>query len=211
MPLRMLAIWPSPTIAQNYRERKPGAAIWTSPSNLPRTPRLRLHTALEGSYRFEPAVNDTKGVFKMKDRGRCNWNRIRVGIVLSLFTLIVAGCGQRMGDITGTVSYKGKALPSGQVTFFGADKQVVGGSSIVEGKYKVLKVPPGAVKITVRTPPPPPPAGQTPKQNAPQQREEGMPPPLESIAIPPKYSSPDQSGLTYEVKPGSQTHPIDLN
>jgi hypothetical protein len=144
----------------------------------------------------------------MKNRGGYNLNRIRVSIVLSLFALIVAGCGQRMGEVTGTVTYNGKALPSGQVTFFGADKQVVGGSSIIEGKYKVLKVPPGTVKITVRTPPPPPPASQTAKQDAPPPEKR---PPLESIAIPPKYGNPDQSGLTYEVKPGSQEHPIDLN
>jgi hypothetical protein len=28
--------------------------------------------------------------------------------------------------------------------------------------------------------------------------------------VPPKYSTAEQSGLTYEVKPGSQTHNIDL-
>lgn len=143
----------------------------------------------------------------MTDRRICTRNRVRVGVVLSVFALIVAGCGKRMGEVAGTVSYQGKALPSGQVTFFSADKQVVGGASITEGKYKVPQVPPGSVKITVTTPPP---INQMANRNAPP-RPEGMPPPLESIAIPPKYGNPDQSGLTYEVKPGSQEHPIDLN
>jgi hypothetical protein len=156
-------------------------------------------------YRFESVTSDTKGVFGMTDRWICNRNRVRVGVVLSVFALVVAGCGKRMGEVTGTVTYQGKALPSGQVTFFGADKQVIGGSSITEGKYKVPQVPPGPVKITVTTTPPPSPM----VKNAP--RPEGMPPPLDSIAIPPKYGNPEQSGLTYEVKPGSQEHPIDLN
>lgn len=156
----------------------------------------------------------------MKGRRICNWNRIRVSMLLSLLALIFAGCGQRMGEVSGSVSYKGKALPSGQVMFFGADKQLIASSSIVEGKYKILKVPPGPVKIGVTTPPPPPPGNREAKQNAPNrqadqnappQGRKGMPPPLESIAIPPKYGNPEQSGLTYEVKPGSQEHPIELN
>jgi hypothetical protein len=127
-------------------------------------------------------------------------------LMLSLFALVVAGCGKRMGEVSGTVKYRGQVLPSGNVTFFGADKQIVGSSSITDGKYKVPQVPPGEVKITVTTPP----AANQMANRAPAPPKD-MPPPIASIGIPQQYGNPEQSGLNYNVKPGSQEHPIDLN
>lgn len=142
----------------------------------------------------------------MQNQGVHGKSRFGVGLALTVLVVAGCGCGGRKGEVSGTVSYRGQPLPVGTVTFFGKDNQNVGSSAISEGKYKVSQVPPGSVKITVATPPPP---GRT-AGNAPPPPKD-MPAPIASIAIPPKYSSPDQSGLTYEVKSGSQAHPIDLN
>jgi hypothetical protein len=131
---------------------------------------------------------------------------LSMGVALALCALIVAGCGKRVAQVSGTVKYQGKELPSGNVTFFDDKNQVLGSSSITDGKYKIPQVPPGPVKITVTTTPP-----VNQMANRAPAAPKDMPPPLASIAIPPKYGNPEQSGLTYDVKSGSQEHPIDLN
>src|SRR5690348_5763213 len=79
---------------------------------------------------------------------------------------IVAGCGNRQGEVSGTVSYGGKPLQNGTVSFFDQNNNVVGTSSIADGKNTIRKVPPGAVKITVAadaaSPPIPPGAKDMP-------------------------------------------------
>jgi hypothetical protein len=126
-------------------------------------------------------------------------------MTMAFVLVVVAGCGGRQGEVSGTVTYGGKSLPSGTVTFLGKDKQVVGSSSITDGTYKIRQVPPGPVTITVSTPPS---LGRGARGAALARKD--MPAPLESIPIPPKYGNAEQSGLTYEVKPGAQDHPIDL-
>ncbi len=122
--------------------------------------------------------------------------------------LFAAGCGKSTGEVSGTVSYQGKLLPSGTVTFFNQDNQIVGASSINAGKYTIRKVPAGPVKITVITLPASEKGTVEKSKVAPPPK--GMPVPPESIAIPSKYGNPEQSGLTYEVRSGPQDYSIEL-
>jgi hypothetical protein len=151
---------------------------------------------------------------------------------LGLVLLFGMGCGSR-GEVSGTVTYKGKLLSVGTITFLDDNKQVVGSAPITEGKYALSKVPAGPVKIVVTTPR----AnlkGWTPREKkslpkSKQLKEEGKPPPtdsegtkdqspdahgkgdgVDSASLPEKYGNPDESGLTYTVKPGSQEHNIEL-
>lgn len=134
-------------------------------------------------------------------------NFVRFGTAATMVLLLfVAGCGKRTGDVTGTVSYRGEPLPSGNVTFFDKSNQVVGNSAITAGKYRIRNLPAGTVTITVTSAPPP------------NKVKKGMPPPDKDAAaadgnatIPSMYGSPEKSGLTYQVKPGPQKHPIELN
>ncbi len=126
--------------------------------------------------------------------------------LLALTVWIVAGCGGGKSEVTGTVSYRGKPLQSGIVSFFDKEDHIVGTSSIEEGKYTIQQVPPGAVKITVTTVPVFRPTADGAKPSG-----DNKAAPVEDIDLPPKYGQPDQSGLTYEVKPGKQEHAIDLN
>lgn len=132
--------------------------------------------------------------------------RLRFGVLLLFSVLAVAGCGKRVAEVSGTVKYRGNDLPSGNVTFFNGEKQIVGSSAITDGKYKVAQVPPGSVIITVTTPAA---ANRTPHQGPAPAKD--MPAPVAATAIPTQYGNPEQSRLTYDVKPGSQVHPIELN
>lgn len=120
---------------------------------------------------------------------------------LSLFALLlvaVAGCGTsgpEMGDVKGTVTYKGKPLTTGTITFVPetdglptafAEIQPDGtyvaktrdfGNGVPIGKHRVMII---AVK------------------------DHGPEAPVEAI-LPVKYSSDSQSGLTAEVKAGENT------
>jgi hypothetical protein len=128
-----------------------------------------------------------------------------------LTALAAAGCGRATGDVSGTVTYGGKAVPVGTVAFYDADGQWLASSPISGGTYSVAGVPTGPATIAVTTPragpgrrgtrlPPPPPRGA--KKTA--------RPKAEPVTVPDKYGSPAKSGLTYTVKTGTQVHDLQL-
>jgi hypothetical protein len=136
--------------------------------------------------------------------------------------LLSVGCGGPKGAISGRVTYLDKPLQAGTVTFFGSENRQVGSSVIAkDGTYSMVKVPAGPVTITVTAPvaiirdpnaPNLPPAttekGGKQKELIKRRREQKQS--LTRLIIPEKYSTPEQSGLTYTVQPGSQEHNIDL-
>jgi hypothetical protein len=127
--------------------------------------------------------------------------------------LLSVGCGGSKGDVSGKVTYLGKPLPAGTVTFFGADDRVVGSSQVSDaGDYSMTKVLAGPVKITVTVPAairdpsaPPPSKGGKKKEKDPAEEQHMI-----HLDVPAKYRFPNQSGLTYTVQPGPQEHSIDL-
>jgi hypothetical protein len=140
---------------------------------------------------------------------------LRTGLVLSAL-LLCLGCGGPKGDVSGKVTFRGKPLPAGSVTFFSSEGQVVGSSQIShEGDYAMTRLPAGPVKISVTAPltipnpaAPPPPKGGKKKKDI-----KGLSEEMRSnirLDVPAKYRMPDQSGLTYTVQPGAQEHSIDL-
>jgi hypothetical protein len=147
--------------------------------------------------------------------------------VVLLAGLVGSGCGGGKGEVSGTVTYQGKPVTIGTVTFLDANtNQALASSAIIRGKYAMAKVPAGLVKVLVTVPPPPPPGGERIRLSLKKVKEEqkkkatlkdSAPPPDESggqpvpqFTIPAKYGSPDQSGLTYTVRPGAQQHDIEL-
>jgi hypothetical protein len=155
---------------------------------------------------------------------------LRRGWVLLLLGL-AAGCGAT-GTVSGTVTYKGKALKAGTVTFMTDEGGHVFSSEIKEdGTYTVSRVPAGPVKITVRSVEAftPPGAGMMmgrgggPK-GAPGGAADNIKPPPgvdmsgfnpsssndKAMKIPAKYKDFATSGLTYTVTSGGQTHDIPL-
>jgi len=151
--------------------------------------------------------------------------RLRLfSLVLFLSALTLAGCGPRVGIVSGKVTYKNAPLPSGTITFIGGKGDKPQWSAIAaDGSYQVNNVPVGTVKVTVETTPPtnlPGVGGGAVKPPT----VPGVPPPPDSsslgggdaakqgayVPIPTKYKEAEQSGLSMEVKSGKQEKNWDL-
>jgi hypothetical protein len=128
--------------------------------------------------------------------------------------------------ISGTVTYKGEPLTAGYVAFYDTNGQTASGRIDADGHYTVYKAPVGEVKVAVFTidPTAKPPVGLTKKKQPGGVYEEAMAKskqtsngemiaparPGKFVPIPARYKDPEQSGLTFTVKSGSQTIDLDL-
>jgi hypothetical protein len=122
--------------------------------------------------------------------------------------LAVLGCGgnKNEGQVSGTVTYQGKPLPIGTISFLDSSNQALASSAINNGTYALpVKVPVGPVKAIVTTPGSSS-GGRRPTVVRNNKRVEK----ITVIPIPGKYGSADQSGLTYTVKRGPNEYNIDL-
>ena len=142
-------------------------------------------------------------------RNRC----VSVVTIVFLVLVLTAGCGAPKGSISGKVTYLDKPLKRGTVMFIqeqGAPFQ----AKIQNGEYHIDKVPVGPVKITVN-----PPTGtgeeaglwekQPMSPKNPMAMEKALRP-KEEIQLPPKYTDPKLTELTYTVTKGPQEHDIHL-
>jgi hypothetical protein len=130
--------------------------------------------------------------------------------VLAVLVLAAGGC-QGKGDVSGKVSYKGKPLVWGTVTFEGKDGGLHYGNIGRDGSYSVSGVATGEAKVAV--------SSINPKSSdfVPMQREGSKkppPPPRPEVKgwfpIPEKYDAPYKSGLVYTIKRGENTIDIVL-
>lgn len=167
----------------------------------------------------------------------CSAAPVRGAVVLfAAGLLVVAGCNKPVGTVSGKVTYQGKALKGGGVTFVSTD----GGRSFAgiigpDGSYKVTEIVGGTYKVTVdnnslkgqeRTgpataaPPPLVPAGAKggppPGANLPAGYVASDPNAMKAnaagknyVALPPKYLSADTTDITYEFK-GDDTFNVEL-
>ena len=139
----------------------------------------------------------------------------RCGRVLPLLLLtlpLAIGCGsQSKGTVSGTVTYQGNPLPSGFVTFVGEKGAPLHTEIQSNGSYRMDNVPVGPVKIGVR-----PKSGSDKLQSSPMPRNRQDFAKVKGALtesdtpIPPKYSDPNKSELTYTVTKGTQQHDIAL-
>ena len=116
----------------------------------------------------------------------------------------LAGCGAGAGDVAGVVKYRGQPLAGGTITFYDAANTAMSSGIDEEGKYEVKQVAAGPAKIAIATPiniqfGSPLPGGKTATKKT------------EFPDFPGKYTDPEKSGLSLEVKSGSQTHNISLD
>jgi hypothetical protein len=128
-------------------------------------------------------------------------NRVRLICALLVFATInvAGGCSKKGGmetaPVSGKVTYRGKAVPTGTVMFVPGDGPAATGEIGSDGSYKLTTFSPGdgAVigthKVTIT-------ALQGFGNALPEQRS-ATPPPL----VPAKYLSGETSGLVAEVKP----------
>jgi hypothetical protein len=84
---------------------------------------------------------------------------------------------EELATVEGKVTYKGKPLTDATITFHLKDDQFVG-AKVKDGKFRVDRVPAGAVKVTIAA---------------------------KKFPLPAKYASDETSPLTAEVKKGKAT------
>jgi hypothetical protein len=129
-------------------------------------------------------------------------SRLTGWLILGSSLSLLAGCGRGWGEVSGTVRYKGQALPQGTITFYDEANQVVSSPIAADGAYKAAKIAAGKVKITVSAPLPIQRVGEKKRV------EKSL---VKMPKLPVHYADAEQSGLKREVKTGSQTLDIDLD
>jgi hypothetical protein len=134
---------------------------------------------------------------------------MRVFCAAGTFALLVGltvGCsgGPATGEVSGTVTYDGKAVPFGSIAFYPADgKGPSTGGTITDGKYSVSKVPVGTMKVRI--------SGAKDMKEQKMSYDEKAPPVFTSSELlPPKYSDDKATELKYDVQAGVQTKNFDL-
>jgi len=101
----------------------------------------------------------------------------------------VLGCGNEPVDanrtsVSGSVSYDGKSLPAGTISFESAEKGIATSTSIKDGIYSSDRAPTGSVKVSIDT-------ASIKYGN-----------PAKHVPIPGKYADTATSGLTVDIKAG---------
>jgi hypothetical protein len=158
---------------------------------------------------------------------------------LSAVVLSLCGCSSK-AKVSGTVTYNGKPLPAGKITFIGPDNTPSDPANIDNGRYTVSNAPVGECKIKVETSSlmkmaqnpkamgggSPVPAGMQKKMPAEMQekmnQEKIKQPNDQTIAkfmdsfaemfvpIPDEYENADKTPLRFTVKSGSNTYNPEL-
>ncbi len=129
--------------------------------------------------------------------------------------LLAGGCAPGQGDVSGQVTFKGRPVTSGVISFHCQDgRRDVFNARIQDGRYAIQGIPEGETLVTV--------VGQTgqaekpaPAPEKPGGAGDGAPaadPALQTMVntLPRRYADPDQSGLNFRVGAGAQTHDLDL-
>jgi hypothetical protein len=129
---------------------------------------------------------------------------------LLLSILGASGCGlwdSGVGQVTGTVTFKGKLLTPGEVLLVSEDGKRHWGTLTTEGVYTIDNVPTGLAKVAVV------PRSRVPDglMVKPGQGRAGKSRPANPYTdIPARYKSPEKSGLTCTVERGRNTFDIPL-
>jgi len=142
--------------------------------------------------------------------------RISLLCILGFVGVCLVGCGgggSGTAAVSGRITYKGKPLAKANVSFTPAEGATRAAAAITDdsGYYTLgtFSIKDGAipgkyrVSIIARGPDRPPKPGET-GSGMPGEMMPGDP------AIPTKYFAPDSSGLTFEVKRGSNPANFDL-
>jgi hypothetical protein len=134
-------------------------------------------------------------------------------LLAGLCSLGCGGSGPRTAAVSGTVTYKGQPVPNANVSFVpeASSGRAATGLTDANGRFKLgtFSTSDGAILgnyrigIIARGPDRPPKPGET-GSGMPGELMPGEP------TIPTKYFAPDTSGLTHEVKRGSNHVQLDL-
>jgi hypothetical protein len=146
------------------------------------------------------------------ERIRVFW-LVRFGVLLTLLSFGLSGCGSKRGSVSGKVTWKGETLPSGLVIFVDKDGYVSPPAGIeVDGSYEAHDVPVGRVTVCVEVLPL---SGGDQSLNDAKNRSKK----LIDVQILSKfrdskqalkYRDAKQSDLTFDVRPGPNVYNVEL-
>ncbi len=132
------------------------------------------------------------------------------------FTGGLTGCNRPAGSVTGKVTFQGRPLSAGTVILYCENRQIFHGLIGPNGTYTISNVPPGQVRVTVRTLSHQrelwhPTKQKMPVVNGPvypafDPSKKGS----KKTIIPARYELPEESGLSVVVVGGETVFDIDL-
>jgi hypothetical protein len=140
------------------------------------------------------------------------------GVLFLALTGTGLGCGPGKGDVTGSVTYKDKALKIGTVQFTASDGAVKDAQIQPDGTFSLNGVAVGLAKVSVVSRDDERMVKYVKALSAGAREMKGgkvgsgtpLPPPKELSFIPETYGDPITSGLTFKVEPGKNTYKLDL-
>jgi hypothetical protein len=115
-----------------------------------------------------------------------------------------------LGTVEGKISYQGKPLPGGTVSFHPAKGKPFVGAIQPDGTYRIKDVPAGQYRVAIET------ASAKPKVKPPVKDKDNdtkVEPPKDAeryVPIPEKYGDPNLSPLMVEVQKGKNFFNIEL-
>ena len=130
--------------------------------------------------------------------------RVAAAVAFLVTASLAAGCGagDAGAEVTGTVTYDGKPVEEGGISFNSPDGSVPSGGGVIKnGKYTATRVPIGITKVSITAVKV---VGQKKAYDAPNSPMTPITEPL----LPPKYNN--ATDLRYEVRSGTQTKDFDL-
>jgi len=134
----------------------------------------------------------------------------------ALLALSAAGCGLARCDVSGKVTYQGKAIVCGCILLVGADGLPITANLSAEGEYEAKQVPVGKVDVAVYSLDPA--RARDPEQARGAEgdlldKRNWMNPEVDRskwFPIPRRYEMVQTSGLSAELKRGQNTVDFDL-
>jgi hypothetical protein len=129
--------------------------------------------------------------------------RIVFGAALGLLAVASGGCGDRVVEVSGRVTYNGAPLnkPGGQIVFVGPKGTQVVTAIGSDGTYRAAGVPAGPNRVVVYYPNP---EAQRGKRFPSRTTVPPSPPP--PFLTPLRYASADTSGLAVQADTGTTFH-----
>lgn len=132
--------------------------------------------------------------------------------------LLICGCSSGTADVTGSVTYNGKPVKTGTVTFFVDGATPKAGQISADGTYKVTGVKIGAAKVTVASPDPSTPDPDKMKRDPNNVKGGGGKRPTggtgkasgDWVPLPAQYADFTKSGLSYTVQASENKYNIEL-
>ncbi len=155
-------------------------------------------------------------VLPVRAARRACWVCLLAGLLLPAVSCKRTPTSAEHVEVTGTVSYKGKPVTGGQISFVTVENAFTSNGIIDEQGHYSIKAPVGDVKIAVNTEMLNPSAAGSHMQGATKgagRPDSGEPSPIKGtyVAVPKKYRTADTSDLTYTVKKElTQTHDVEL-